>query len=326
MEVQAGRGPRAGPRPTPSSYPIQPKRHSVRVPAHAGAPAAADQHLRGRRARPQRPVGRHPRVLPAARLRLYIHTPIITASDCEGAGELFRVTTLDPPSRPATRPGRWRLRPGLLRPLDLSDGVSGNWRPRPTPARWATSTPSGRRSGRRTPTRPATWRSSGWSSRRWPSATWPATPTWPRTFLKYLFRGGARALRGGHGLLQRADRQDGHRHADAHRRERASSGCTYTEAMELLTKADRQVGLPAAVGPRPPDRTRAVPHRGDLRQARDPDGLPGPHQAVLHAAQRRRADGGGDGRAGAEDRRDHRRQPARGAAGRAGRADGRPGA
>jgi asparaginyl-tRNA synthetase len=26
---------------------------------------------------------------------LYIHTPIITSSDCEGAGELFRVTTLD---------------------------------------------------------------------------------------------------------------------------------------------------------------------------------------------------------------------------------------
>ena len=27
---------------------------------------------------------------------VYIHTPIITGSDCEGAGEMFRVTTLDP--------------------------------------------------------------------------------------------------------------------------------------------------------------------------------------------------------------------------------------
>lgn len=30
-----------------------------------------------------------------ARGFLYVHTPIITASDCEGAGEMFRVTTLD---------------------------------------------------------------------------------------------------------------------------------------------------------------------------------------------------------------------------------------
>ena len=26
---------------------------------------------------------------------VYVHTPIITASDCEGAGEMFQVTTLD---------------------------------------------------------------------------------------------------------------------------------------------------------------------------------------------------------------------------------------
>src|SRR3954470_23900985 len=39
---------------------------------------------------------------------LYIHTPIITASDCEGAGALFRVTTLDleqPPTLPSPRSG-----------------------------------------------------------------------------------------------------------------------------------------------------------------------------------------------------------------------------
>ena len=36
---------------------------------------------------------------------VYTHTPIITCSDCEGAGEMFRVTTLDPAGIPHTEDG-----------------------------------------------------------------------------------------------------------------------------------------------------------------------------------------------------------------------------
>jgi asparaginyl-tRNA synthetase len=36
---------------------------------------------------------------------VYVHTPIITGSDCEGAGELFRVTALDAKNPPLTKEG-----------------------------------------------------------------------------------------------------------------------------------------------------------------------------------------------------------------------------
>jgi len=36
---------------------------------------------------------------------IYVHTPIITTNDCEGAGEMFRVTTLDPMDPPMTEDG-----------------------------------------------------------------------------------------------------------------------------------------------------------------------------------------------------------------------------
>ncbi len=36
---------------------------------------------------------------------VYAHTPLITASDCEGAGEMFRVTTLDPVNPPLNEDG-----------------------------------------------------------------------------------------------------------------------------------------------------------------------------------------------------------------------------
>lgn len=36
---------------------------------------------------------------------VYVHTPIVTGSDCEGAGEMFRITTLDPKNPPITEEG-----------------------------------------------------------------------------------------------------------------------------------------------------------------------------------------------------------------------------
>lgn len=37
---------------------------------------------------------------------IYVHTPLITGSDCEGAGEMFRVTTLDLNNLPLTEDGK----------------------------------------------------------------------------------------------------------------------------------------------------------------------------------------------------------------------------
>lgn len=46
---------------------------------------------------------------------VYVHTPIITGSDCEGAGEMFRVTTLDMENLPKTDEGK----------IDYSDDFFG---------------------------------------------------------------------------------------------------------------------------------------------------------------------------------------------------------
>ncbi len=37
---------------------------------------------------------------------VYVHTPIVTGSDCEGAGEMFRITTLDMEDLPKTEEGK----------------------------------------------------------------------------------------------------------------------------------------------------------------------------------------------------------------------------
>ena len=85
-------------------YPLQKKRHTVEY-------LRTQQHLRPRtnlfsavfRVRSVAAYAIHKFF--QDRGFVYVHTPIITASDCEGAGEMFRVTTLDPENPPKNPDG-----------------------------------------------------------------------------------------------------------------------------------------------------------------------------------------------------------------------------
>ncbi len=90
--------------PSTPDYPLQKKRHTVEY-------LRTIQHLRPRTnlfsaAFRVRSVAAHAiHTFFQDRGFVYVHTPIITASDCEGAGEMFRVTTLDLENVPRTEDG-----------------------------------------------------------------------------------------------------------------------------------------------------------------------------------------------------------------------------
>lgn len=89
----------------PEVYPLQKKRHSFEF-------LRTIAHLRPR----TNTIGAVTRVRNALAFAthlfyqqlgfLYLHTPIITASDCEGAGKMFRVSTLDPNAPPRLPDGQ----------------------------------------------------------------------------------------------------------------------------------------------------------------------------------------------------------------------------
>ncbi|MCI8423284.1 MAG: asparagine--tRNA ligase [Lawsonibacter sp.] len=91
--------------PSAPEYPLQKKRHSVEF-------LRTIQHLRPRTnlfsaAFRVRSVAAHAvHCFFQDRGFVYVHTPIITASDCEGAGEMFQVTTLDINDPPRTPDGQ----------------------------------------------------------------------------------------------------------------------------------------------------------------------------------------------------------------------------
>ena len=90
---------------SPSDYPLQKKRHTLEY-------LRTIQHLRPRANLFQ--CAFRIRSLAAQAIHrffhdrgfLYVHTPLITGSDCEGAGEMFQLTTLDMNDLPKTEDGK----------------------------------------------------------------------------------------------------------------------------------------------------------------------------------------------------------------------------
>ena len=91
--------------PSSGEYPLQPKKHSMEF-------LRSIPHLRPR-ANTFQAVFRV-RSLAAMAIHqffqerdfVYVHTPLITGSDCEGAGEMFQVTTMDLSNIPMTEDGK----------------------------------------------------------------------------------------------------------------------------------------------------------------------------------------------------------------------------
>jgi asparaginyl-tRNA synthetase len=91
----------------PDQYPIQPKPHTMeflREQAHL----RARTNTFGAVARIRHTLSMAMHEFYDQRGFFYVHTPIITASDCEGAGQMFRVSTLDMVNPPRAGAGEGR--------------------------------------------------------------------------------------------------------------------------------------------------------------------------------------------------------------------------
>ena len=89
----------------PDTYPIQPKPHSMeflREVAHL----RARTNIMGAVARVRHSIAQSIHNFFHTQDFFWVNTPILTASDCEGAGEMFRVSTLDMLNFPRTPEGK----------------------------------------------------------------------------------------------------------------------------------------------------------------------------------------------------------------------------
>ena len=91
--------------PSPADYPLQKKRHSfeyLRTMSHLRPRTNTFQAVFRVRSLAANAIHKYFQ----ERNFVYVHTPLITGSDCEGAGEMFQVTTLDLENVPKTEEGK----------------------------------------------------------------------------------------------------------------------------------------------------------------------------------------------------------------------------
>ncbi len=89
----------------PESYPMQPKRHSMEH-LRENAHLRPRTNLIGAVARVRNCLAQATHRFFSENGFVWVHTPIITANDAEGAGEMFRVSTLDSANPPRTDDGK----------------------------------------------------------------------------------------------------------------------------------------------------------------------------------------------------------------------------
>ena len=292
-------------------YPLQKKRHSVEF-------LRTIQHLRPRtnlfsavfRVRSVAAQAVHEFF--RDRGFVYVQTPIITGSDCEGAGEMFRVTTLDLNNLPRNEDGS----------VDNSKDFFG---------KVTNLTVSGQLNAENFAmafgdvyTFGPTFRAEVSYTQRHAAEFWMIEPEMAfadlhdymdtaEAMVKYIINTVLERCPQemtffnafvDKGLLDRLGNVISHEFGRV----------TYTEAIDILLKSGKKL-----------DRARALSDRGGLQEADLCHGLSEGDQSLLYAPERRRKDRRGGGLPGSRHRRDHRRQPERRAAGSARGENGRAG-
>ena len=237
----------------------------------------------------------------------WVNTPIITASDAEGAGQMFRVSTLDLMNLPPYRQGRGRLCQGTFSAAETFLTVSGQLNVEAFCLAMSKVYTFG-----------PTFRAENSNTTRHLAEFWMVEPevaftdldglaTLAEDFLKFVF---ARVLeRCGEDMAFFAERIE----SEAVTRLESLVNTDfvrmdYAEAVEILKNCGQSFEYKPEWGGGSADRARTLPDREALQGARRSDELPDRNQGVLYAPERWRRDGRGDGCSGSWNRRNHRRQ------------------